>query len=174
MHDLLSLLYRLISLLNLLRILPCIGLAFIVFYLWGYDAVWAKIISFLVVDITIYFVIITFLSNPLELLKYVCLKLFFLFLTLFTVVAKIILVVVFIIVWIVYFISPIDIIPDIIVGIGWIDDFLLAVGLILSVANLSLEFPDYKLTDNNSYPVFRNILAVIISTALTYAFRKLG
>ena len=175
MHDLLkflSLLQTLSSGPNLLRSFLYISLAIFVYYLWGYDAVWAKVISFLVVDIALYFLIVIFLSNPLELIKYSFLKMFFLLLSALRIGIKLILIAISFVISIVYFISPIDIVPDILLGIGWIDDILLAVGLVSYAANSDLQIPDYSFRNNEEgYPIFKSILAISISTATTYYFR---
>lgn len=147
-------------------------LGVIVVYLWFSENVLAKAISFLSVDIALYFVLVVFLSSPVDFLYYLSLKIFSISFTVLRYGIKIILLILAIILSFVYFISPVDIIPDVFLGIGWIDDLLLASGLIIGAISSDVRIPEYRLGYSESaYPTLKRIITVMLSTAITYILR---
>lgn len=174
MHDLLTAVGRVQSISSvpgILRNIATVGAAALGLFLWGYDAPWARVVSFIAVDAVLFLVIIRFLAHPLEMVRYVLVKLLLLFLSLF----KLGLVVVFkllipAIIAIIYFISPIDLIPDIVLGIGWVDDLGVVIGLVIYAINTQVAMPS-AVPDDNTSPAVRYLIAAALATFLTYLLR---
>lgn len=73
----------------------------------------------------------------------------------------------------VYFLSPCDIIPDVLIGFGWIDDALVAIGLVTGASRVKVEPPHPDDTHNylSLHPVYRFGIPVVASLLIAAPIR---
>jgi len=175
MHDLLkfySWLQALHASQGLPRIILYIGSVILTILLWNQTHGFAQAIAFVAVTIGLYFAMLMFLSDPIELLRYICLKVFFLALSIVRISAKIVLVTLASILSLIYFLMPIDIIPDILLGIGWIEDILIAIGLVSYAASADVTLPEKtESIDTAQYPELKRFIAAVLAIFATTILR---
>jgi uncharacterized membrane protein YkvA (DUF1232 family) len=133
----------------------------------------ARWLGFVGVDVALYFGVVTFFQAPIEWIKYLFVNMIFLALSASRIAIKLILIGLAALLSLIYFISPIDFIPDILLGFGWIDDALVAFGLICYAArsNYTLPVPSISAEDAATHPTWKIACVVTVSTCLTGLLR---
>jgi uncharacterized membrane protein YkvA (DUF1232 family) len=127
-------------------------------------------VAFLLVWAGLSFALIFFLSSPLQWLNYLLFQAFFLALTLLRLCVKLVVVVLSIVLSAIYFISPIDLIPDLLLGLGWIDDVLIAWALISWAwkAQIEIPMPSVSAEEVSEQPLWKRLLAILLAGTLTW------
>ncbi len=147
--------------------------ALILWWLWVAESPLARFFAFVGVAAALYGGIWYFLEAPVEWTKYLFVKLIFVMLGASRLVIKIVLMGVAILLSAIYFISPIDFIPDILIGLGWIDDALVAFGLISYAANskFSLPVPTISAEEAGEHPAWKVAFVATAATGITWVLR---
>lgn len=146
-----------------------VAVGLFVIYLWRMDAGLARLLSYFLAIGLLYLGLMIFLKAPAGYAKYLYIKAIFLVLSLFRMASKAIVMGIALLLSFIYFISPIDIIPDILIGLGWIDDALIAFGLISFAANSKITVPvpdpenELEFQQN---PRKYQIISIIVATVL--------
>lgn len=176
MHDLLHMLSNFQLLTTWQGWLRCIGYAVgagLIWWFWRDESVAVKVLTYLAVATVFYFLTTEFMKSPRA---FVVNAVRTIGRTLFSIgrtVIRWICIVLAILASAVYFFSPCDLIPDIIVGFGWIDDALLAIGLITGAAKVKVEPPHPEDTHNylSLHPVYRYGIPVVASLLIAAPIR---
>lgn len=177
MHDLLQLLSSLQSLATMPSTARSVGWGCLAVAVLGATAwMWCSSVevlqwaAFLLVWVGLSFALLLFLGSPLQWVNYLLIQGFFLSLTLLRLGIKLVIVTLSVVLSVIYFISPIDIIPDIFLGLGWIDDALIAWGLITWAwkAEIEIPMPPISAEEAAEQPLWKRLLAVILAGTLTW------
>ena len=177
MHDLLQLLSSLQSLFTMPSTVRsagwgCLAVAVlgVTGWMWFSSVEVLHWVAFLLVWAGLSFALLLFLSSPLQWVNYLVIQGFFLSLTLLRLGIKLVVVSLSVILSVIYFISPIDIIPDIFLGLGWIDDALIAWGLITWAwkAEIEIPMPAVSAAEASEQPFWKRLLAVFLAGTLTW------
>ena len=159
---------------SIARTVVGILIAIVIFQLWTAESSLARFIGFSGVDIAICLAIFIFLQAPVEVTQWFFIQLVYGMLTMSRFLIKIILMGVAATLSLIYFISPIDIIPDILLGLGWIDDALVAFGLIsyASRSNYSVPIPSMSIDEASRHPAWKLAMIATTGTILTIILRS--
>jgi uncharacterized membrane protein YkvA (DUF1232 family) len=160
---------------SLVRAAWYLFVAVLLYNLWWAEHPLARLIGFAIADVVLFYVMIAFLRAPVEYAQYLALKALFLLLGVVRLTSKAFLMCLAFLLSAIYFMSPIDIIPDLLLGIGWIDDLLLAIGLISWSMSAKVRFPvpDPGRLELENRPGSTWITAAALSTVLTCVARGL-
>jgi uncharacterized membrane protein YkvA (DUF1232 family) len=147
--------------------------AIVIWWLWGAESAVLRLIAFVGADAAVCVGIWYFLKAPVEWAKYLFVNAVFLMLGLSRVFIKAIVMGIAILLSIIYFLSPLDFIPDILLGLGWIDDVLVAIGLISYAANskFTIPVPSISAEEAADRPGWKVALVATLGTILTLIVR---
>ncbi len=147
--------------------------ALAVWMFWASDSPLARWIGFIAVDVALYLGIITFMRAPAEWLRYLFVSLIFVSMAMSQIIIKVTLMGMATILSVIYFLSPIDIIPDLLLGLGWIDDALIAWGLISYAAKsqYALPVPSISVEEAVEHPAWKVASIAVVSTCLAGLLR---
>lgn len=176
MSDLLHALYNLLALASVRSCAIAagwLGGGFVVWRLWFSETTWTRWLGFLAVDVGLALGVLVFLRAPLQWINYIFFELLFLMLSASRALIKISLVIISAILSLIYFISPIDVVPDLLLGLGWIDDALVAWALIMRAvkSEYAVPMPDVSAEDVAGRPAWKIACAVVVATFLTALLR---
>ena len=155
------------------RITAWVLSAIVLGILWFSESSVMRSFGFVGVDVAIYMGLFFFVQSPVEWAKILFVKLIFTILGASRLIIKVVLICVSLLLSAVYVISPCDIIPDILLGLGQLDDILITIGLVSYAANskYSLPVPTMSAEDAADLPFWKVVLLATMSTVITWFLR---
>ena len=155
------------------RTIAGILLAILVWQLWTAESALGRFVAFVAVDLALCAGIFVFLQAPVEVTQWLFIQLIYGMLTISRTFIKLIIMGLACLLSFIYFISPIDIIPDLLLGLGWIDDALVAFGLIsyASRSNYQLPLPSMSIEEASTHPTWKLAMIGTCGTILTFMIR---
>ena len=177
MHEILLALSRLQTLSNIrsyiISLTIIIGLCLIIWALAG-DIWWLSITATIASAAIISVGIFVFLEGPVQWTSFLIQKAFILSISIFAASIRVVAYGLAAVLSVVYFIWPLDLITDIIIIFGWIEDVAIAIGLFSVARSADIEMPyistNIKPLEDIPRLVVSSFLGIILAVLLRYIF----
>lgn len=148
-------------------------IAVVLWLLWNAETPWVRWLGFIGVAIVVDFGVVAFLEAPMEWLRYWTFRAVFGLLSASRAIIRALLIMLAALLSAIYALSPLDFIPDVLIGLGWIDDLLVAFGLIFYAAKwrYAIPAPSASAKETARHPVGRVVSAAAIAVGLAGLLR---